>query len=184
MRAVRGSGRGTGQDSRRSSRLRGLLAFATSALRDAENSVAVLARVDGETGVALPVLPGEDEARYTFLAVRRWYGWSAGRLLVLDIGGGSLELAAGRDEDPEVAMSLPSGRRSVDPRPLATTRQTRREIEGAGRKNWTRCSHPRRVRWRGWGRMIWRSARRRRSGRWPGSPGPRRRARGCGSAEA
>ena len=86
-----------------------LLAFATSALRDAGNSVAVLERVRVETGIGLQVLPGEDEARYTFLAVRRWYGWSAGRLLVLDIGGGSLELAAGRDEDPDVAVSLPLG---------------------------------------------------------------------------
>ncbi|MFI7601370.1 hypothetical protein [Actinoplanes sp. NPDC049681] len=86
-----------------------LLAFATSALRDADNSAAVLSHVRAETGVGLQVLSGEDEARYTFLAVRRWYGWSAGRLLVLDIGGGSLELAAGRDEDPEVALSLPLG---------------------------------------------------------------------------
>jgi exopolyphosphatase/guanosine-5'-triphosphate,3'-diphosphate pyrophosphatase len=86
-----------------------LLAFATSALRDAANSAEVLNRVRAETGVALEVLPGEDEARYTFLAVRRWFGWSAGRLLVLDIGGGSLELAAGHDEDPHVALSLPLG---------------------------------------------------------------------------
>ena len=86
-----------------------VLAFATSALRDAENAVAVLERVYAETSVELHVLPGEDEARYTFLAVRRWFGWSAGRLLVLDIGGGSLELAAGRDEDPDVAVSLPLG---------------------------------------------------------------------------
>ena len=86
-----------------------LLAFATSALRDAVNSVEVLSRVRRETGVALEVLPGEAEARYTFLAVRRWFGWSAGHLLVLDIGGGSLELATGRDEDPEVALSLPLG---------------------------------------------------------------------------
>ncbi|MDN5750532.1 MAG: hypothetical protein L0H64_18825, partial [Pseudonocardia sp.] len=70
-----------------------LLAFATSALRDATNSAAVLARIRDETGVALQVLPGEDEARYTFLAVRRWYGWSAGRLLVLDIGGGGRAVA-------------------------------------------------------------------------------------------
>ncbi len=62
-----------------------------------------------ETGVALEVLPGEDEARWTFLAVRRWCGWSAGRLLVLDIGGGSLELAVGRDETPDVAASVPLG---------------------------------------------------------------------------
>jgi len=62
---------------------RDLLAFATSALRDAPNSAAVLARVLAETGVALQVLPGDDEARYTFLAVRRWFGWSAGQLLVV-----------------------------------------------------------------------------------------------------
>ncbi|MBV9315266.1 MAG: Ppx/GppA family phosphatase [Pseudonocardia sp.] len=86
-----------------------LLAFATSALRDASNSAAVLARVYAETGIALQVLPGEDEARCTFLAVRRWFGWSAGQLLVLDIGGGSLELAAGIDEYPSVAASLPLG---------------------------------------------------------------------------
>lgn len=86
-----------------------IMAFATSAIRDASNSADVLERIHRETGVTLSVLSGEDEARYTFLAVRRWYGWSAGRLLSLDIGGGSLELAAGVDEDPEVAISLPLG---------------------------------------------------------------------------
>ena len=56
-----------------------LLAFATSAVRDAKNSAEVLARVRAETGVELRVLSGEGEARMTFLAVRRWFGWSAGR---------------------------------------------------------------------------------------------------------
>ncbi|MFD0594781.1 Ppx/GppA phosphatase family protein [Catellatospora coxensis] len=86
-----------------------LMAFATSAVRDATNSAQVLRRVYEETGVELRVLSGEDEARMTFLAVRRWFGWSAGRMLVLDIGGGSLEIAAGIDEDPTVAVSLPLG---------------------------------------------------------------------------
>jgi exopolyphosphatase/guanosine-5'-triphosphate,3'-diphosphate pyrophosphatase len=86
-----------------------LLAFATSAVRDAKNSAAVLARVRAETGVELRVLSGEGEARMTFLAVRRWYGWSAGRLLVLDIGGGSLEIGVGIDEEPTAALSLPLG---------------------------------------------------------------------------
>lgn len=86
-----------------------LLAFATSAVRDATNSADVLARVRDETGVRLEVLSGADEARMTFLAVRRWFGWSAGRLLVLDIGGGSLEIAAGIDEEPDTAVSLPLG---------------------------------------------------------------------------
>ncbi|HEX5919194.1 MAG TPA: Ppx/GppA family phosphatase, partial [Nocardioides sp.] len=47
--------------------------------------------------------------RLTFLAVRRWFGWSAGRLAVFDIGGGSLEIAGGTDEAPDVAWSLPLG---------------------------------------------------------------------------
>jgi exopolyphosphatase/guanosine-5'-triphosphate,3'-diphosphate pyrophosphatase len=86
-----------------------MLAFATSAVRDATNSNKVLTRVRNETGVNLRVLTGADEARLTFLAVRRWFGWSAGRLLALDIGGGSLEIAAGYDEQPELALSLPLG---------------------------------------------------------------------------
>jgi exopolyphosphatase/guanosine-5'-triphosphate,3'-diphosphate pyrophosphatase len=86
-----------------------LMAFATSAVRDCGNVTEVLARVHDETGVDLRVLSGADEARLTFLAARRWLGWSAGRLLVLDIGGGSLELAVGMDEAPDYAKSVPLG---------------------------------------------------------------------------
>ena len=86
-----------------------MLGFATSAVRDAVNSHDVLAHVEQHSGVRLEVLSGEDEARLTFLAVRRWFGWSAGRLAVFDIGGGSLEIAGGTDENPDVAWSLPLG---------------------------------------------------------------------------
>jgi exopolyphosphatase/guanosine-5'-triphosphate,3'-diphosphate pyrophosphatase len=86
-----------------------LLAFATSAVRGAVNSEAVLAEIRERTGQTIAVLAGEDEARLTFLAVRRWFGWSAGRLAVFDIGGGSLEVAGGADEAPDVAWSLPLG---------------------------------------------------------------------------
>jgi exopolyphosphatase/guanosine-5'-triphosphate,3'-diphosphate pyrophosphatase len=86
-----------------------LMAFATSAVREASNVSEVLATVRERTGVDLQVLSGPDEARYTFLAARRWCGWSAGRLLVLDIGGGSLEVAFGMDEEPELAVSVPVG---------------------------------------------------------------------------
>jgi len=86
-----------------------ILAFATSAVRDAVNADDVIARVNEASGLDLQVLGGEDEARLTFLAVRRWFGWSAGRLGVFDIGGGSLEIAAGRDETPDVAQSMALG---------------------------------------------------------------------------
>jgi exopolyphosphatase / guanosine-5'-triphosphate,3'-diphosphate pyrophosphatase len=86
-----------------------LLPFATSAIREATNGPSVLDLVKSETGVDLQVLSGADEARLTFLAVRRWSGWSAGSILLLDIGGGSLEIASGVDEIPDVAVSVPLG---------------------------------------------------------------------------
>ncbi|TDD63629.1 Ppx/GppA phosphatase family protein [Actinomadura rubrisoli] len=86
-----------------------LVAFATSAVRDAVNGEEVLARIRTGTQVDISALSGEDEARLTFLAVRRWFGWSSGRLIVVDIGGGSLEIAVGIDEEPDAAFSLPLG---------------------------------------------------------------------------
>lgn len=86
-----------------------MTAFATSAIREAPNGADVLALVKKRTGVEVDLMSGERESRVTFLAVRRWFGWSSGRLLVVDIGGGSLELASGADEDPDVALSLPLG---------------------------------------------------------------------------
>lgn len=93
----------------RESNLDELLPMATSAIREATNGPEVLSLIERETGLDLQVLSGEDEAKLTFLAVRRWYGWSAGTILLFDIGGGSLEIALGEDEEPDVALSLPLG---------------------------------------------------------------------------
>ena len=86
-----------------------ILAFATSALREAKNGSQIIAEINTMFEIDLQVLGGNDEASMTFLAVRRWLGWSAGKLLVLDIGGGSLEIASGIDELPEETLSLPLG---------------------------------------------------------------------------
>ena len=114
-----------------------VMAFATSAVREAANSAEVLDRVREETGAQLRVLSGEQEARLTFLAARRWFGWSAGRLLLLDIGGGSLEMAMGIDEQPDLAVSLPLGAGRVartcfeqDPPAQREVKNTRRWLEG------------------------------------------------------
>jgi exopolyphosphatase/guanosine-5'-triphosphate,3'-diphosphate pyrophosphatase len=111
------------------------IAFATSAVRDAGNGDDVLARIQDRTGAVIRVLSGENEARLTFLAARRWFGWSSGRLLVVDIGGGSLEIAVGQDEEPEAVMSLPLGAGrltrdwfSVDPPPPKEVRALRRHV--------------------------------------------------------
>ena len=112
-----------------------MLAFATSAVRDAANGDELIASIEAETQVAVKVLPGADEARLTFLAARRWFGWSSGRLLLLDIGGGSLEIAAGHDEDPDTAVSLPLGAGRLtrdwlpgDPPSAADIRKLRRYV--------------------------------------------------------
>jgi exopolyphosphatase/guanosine-5'-triphosphate,3'-diphosphate pyrophosphatase len=95
-----------------------LVAFATSAIREAGNGIEVLSRVRAATGVAVKVLPGAEEARLTYAAARRWAAFSARRLLVLDIGGGSLEVAGGEGEQALLAESLP----------LGATRLTRRFV--------------------------------------------------------
>lgn len=93
----------------RSEHLDDFVVMATSALREAANGEEVVARIEREADVSLDILSGADEARLTFLAVRRWFGWSAGRILLLDIGGGSLEVAVGDDEEPAIALSVPLG---------------------------------------------------------------------------
>src|SRR5579863_7052516 len=111
------------------------LSFATSAVREADNGDDVLARIQDLTGARIRVLSGENEARLTFLAARRWFGWSSGRLLVVDIGGGSLEIGAGLDEEPEAVISLPLGAGRLtrdwftgDPPPPQEVRALRRHV--------------------------------------------------------
>jgi exopolyphosphatase/guanosine-5'-triphosphate,3'-diphosphate pyrophosphatase len=86
-----------------------LIAFATSAVRDATNRCHIVERIAAHTGVDMRFLPGRDEARLTFLAARAWYGWSTGPLLLADIGGGSLEIATGDGTEPDTALSIPLG---------------------------------------------------------------------------
>jgi exopolyphosphatase / guanosine-5'-triphosphate,3'-diphosphate pyrophosphatase len=86
-----------------------LYAFVTSAVRDATNRDHVLDRLERGAGLRPQFLSGDEEAKLVYLAARRWYGWSAGRLLVLDIGGGSMEFALGGDAEPELTASMPLG---------------------------------------------------------------------------
>ncbi|MCH8613889.1 Ppx/GppA family phosphatase [Arsenicicoccus dermatophilus] len=112
-----------------------LTGFVTSAIREAGNGDEVLEMVRRSTGAELQVLSGEDEARMTFLAVRRWFGWSSGRVTMIDIGGGSLEIATGLDEDPDVARSFELGAGRVtrnllqgDPPLEAQVREARKHV--------------------------------------------------------
>ena len=105
-----------------------ILAFATSAIRDAKNGTKILADLNKEFDLEVNILSGDEEATMTFLAARRWYGWSSGQLLVIDIGGGSLEIAVGDDEHPEATISLPLGAARLTREYLENDPYTNKEI--------------------------------------------------------
>ncbi|WP_127357324.1 Ppx/GppA phosphatase family protein [Actinacidiphila soli] len=87
--------------------------FATSVIRDAPNRDEVIARVARTTGTRLRVLTGEEEARLAYVAARQWTGSAAGPMLVLDIGGGTVEVASGTGDQPRIVHSLPLGARRI-----------------------------------------------------------------------
>ncbi|MGW3622554.1 Ppx/GppA phosphatase family protein [Streptomyces sp. NPDC000880] len=87
--------------------------FATSVIRDAPNREEVIAQVARATGTRLRVLPGEEEARLAYVAARQWTGSETGPLLMLDIGGGTVEIASGRGVQPRSVLSLPLGARRI-----------------------------------------------------------------------
>ncbi|MEU1539118.1 hypothetical protein ABZ461_13515 [Actinacidiphila glaucinigra] len=91
-------------------------AFATSVIRDAPNRDEVIAQVARTTGTRLRVMSGEEEARLAYVAARRWAGEDGMPLLVLDIGGGTVEIADGTGEQPRAVHSLRLGARAVNRR--------------------------------------------------------------------
>ena len=125
-----------------------MFAYTTAVVRDAPNREEVLTQVEKATGVRLGTLTGIEDARLTFLAARRWLGWQAGPMLMVDIGGGCLEVAFGRDRLPESAVSLPLGAGRLtrefldgDPPSARSVRRLRRHVrdrfaEVAARTSW------------------------------------------------
>jgi exopolyphosphatase/guanosine-5'-triphosphate,3'-diphosphate pyrophosphatase len=109
--------------------INGVYPLATSSIRDAANAADVVRHVAGETGVELQFLSGRYEAELAYVAARRWYGAAAGPLLVLDIGGGTVELAAGHGEKAAFARSLPLGARSMTRDWLPSERVSNRQVK-------------------------------------------------------
>ncbi|WP_320778335.1 Ppx/GppA family phosphatase [Streptomyces sp. CRN 30] len=113
------------------------LAFATAVIRTAPNRLEVLRAVRERTGIQLCTLPGELEAELTFLGARRWMGWRSGPLALLDIGGGSMEVAFGRGRLPDFVACLPLGANRLshefldgggDPPPAESVKALRRKV--------------------------------------------------------
>jgi exopolyphosphatase / guanosine-5'-triphosphate,3'-diphosphate pyrophosphatase len=84
-------------------------AVATSALRDAEDGAEVIADLAAAAGTEVRVLDGFEEARVGYLGVRAAVAVRAEPVLVLDLGGGSLELTVGAGDEVRWSTSLPLG---------------------------------------------------------------------------
>jgi len=71
-----------------------VLAFATAAVREASNGGEFADRILKQTGLKVRTITGDEEARLIYLAVRHFTDLSKRRALIVDIGGGSVELIA------------------------------------------------------------------------------------------
>ena len=86
-----------------------VLAVATAALRDARGGAEVIAELSIAAGTEIRVLDGLEEARLAYLGVRAAVAVPTEPVLVLDLGGGSLELAVGAGSDVTWSASTPLG---------------------------------------------------------------------------
>ena len=86
-----------------------VIAVATAALRDASNSREVVQRLSDALGERVRLLPGEEEARLIFRAIGQRMKLGDERTLGIDLGGGSLEIAAGVRGEVRWERSLPIG---------------------------------------------------------------------------
>ena len=87
----------------------GLVAVGTMGMRSAGNSDAFIAAVRERCGVTIEVIPGAEEGRLAYLAVKAGLGLPAGSLVVLDTGGGSTQFTFGRGDAVDEQFSLDIG---------------------------------------------------------------------------
>jgi exopolyphosphatase/guanosine-5'-triphosphate,3'-diphosphate pyrophosphatase len=86
-----------------------IIAVATSATREAENGGEFVRVIRDETGIELTVIRGEDEARLIYLGARAALNLSGRRALIIDIGGGSVEMIVGDAREAYYQTSLKLG---------------------------------------------------------------------------
>jgi exopolyphosphatase / guanosine-5'-triphosphate,3'-diphosphate pyrophosphatase len=86
-----------------------IIAAATSATREAENGGDFLSAVRDQTGINVRVISGAEEARLIHIAAT--YGIDLGKRhgVVIDIGGGSVEITLGAAREPVLGKSFKAG---------------------------------------------------------------------------
>jgi exopolyphosphatase/guanosine-5'-triphosphate,3'-diphosphate pyrophosphatase len=86
-----------------------IVAFGTSALREATDSEKLLNLIRTKTGIDVRVISGQEEARLISLGILHNENSLKGRFALLDIGGGSAEISICRGKTVEYSESFPLG---------------------------------------------------------------------------
>jgi exopolyphosphatase/guanosine-5'-triphosphate,3'-diphosphate pyrophosphatase len=89
--------------------VRATAAVGTAGLRIASNRDQVVAAIQARTGLTVEVIPGEEEGRLAYLAVRAGLGAPEVSLVVFDTGGGSSQFTFGRGPRVEERFSVNVG---------------------------------------------------------------------------
>jgi len=113
----------------RARRVEQIRAVATSAVREARNGAAFVRRLRRESGLPVKVIPGAEEARLIFRAARHALGLEGGPQLLVDVGGGSVELVLVHEGRPLWLRSLPLGTARLTENFLHADPPGRRQVE-------------------------------------------------------
>ena len=80
-------------------RVEKVLAFGTSALRNAKNSDEIISKIKTTTGIETRIISGDEEANYIYKGVNLALHFGNEKSLIIDIGGGSVEFIIGNGEE-------------------------------------------------------------------------------------
>jgi exopolyphosphatase/pppGpp-phosphohydrolase len=86
-----------------------ILCTATAAVREAKNGGTLIDEARARAGVSPRVIPAEEEGRLIYLAVKAALGLPPRPALIVDIGGGSVQLVVGDKDRMQLAAGVPLG---------------------------------------------------------------------------
>lgn len=108
-----------------------IVSVGTMALRKASNSADFIAAVKKACGVEVKIIPGEEEARLSYLAVLSGLTLQGGDLVIFDTGGGSTEFIFGKGTNLEKRFSVNLGAVRITENYLTSDPVTKEQVDAA-----------------------------------------------------
>ncbi len=106
-----------------------IIAVATASVREAANAAEFVSEIKRRTGITVEVLSSLEEARLIGIAAAQNCNFNKGKLLNIDIGGGSTELSLMRDAEPYKLFSMKLGAVGLTERFIASNPPKKKELD-------------------------------------------------------